>query len=174
MENFVYCTEMTRENECKFQRCMSPSVGSETELEDLSGGDMTTVLERTSNGESQSMEMRPGRAQTASLWELSLSTLALPFQPSSWSWCQWLVRADRKTRLEPRSTKWPGTFGQGCQASPQNFQPKMELNVTIPSINPTSVWSVYGQEPTSPSVPSRFSANLRIYNFNTNKNKLKI
>lgn len=46
---------------------MSPSVGSETELEDLSGGDMTTDLERTSNGESQSMEMRPGRAQTASL-----------------------------------------------------------------------------------------------------------
>lgn len=64
------------------------SVWSKMELEDILGGDITAVLRRTSNGESQSMEPHPELAQTASLRELFFSTLALPLGPSSWSWCQ--------------------------------------------------------------------------------------
>lgn len=61
------------------------------------------------------------------------SILALPFGPSSWSWCQGLARANGKARLETLSTKW-GFPGWGCQISPQNSQPKKELNIPPPSL----------------------------------------
>lgn len=55
------------------------------------------------------------------------------FGPSSCSWCQGLVRASRKARLEPLSTKW-GFPGQGYQIAPWKFQPKVKWNITIPRL----------------------------------------
>lgn len=127
------------------------------------GGDTTAVLRRTSKGHSQSMEACPEWALTASLRELFLSTLALPFGPSSWSSCQWLLRTNRKARLEPLSTEQPGTFRSGMSNLTSELPAQSETGHHHPSAGPNSVWSVYGYQPTLSPVPSIFSANLYLF-----------
>lgn len=104
--------------------CLLLQFGLQWNLKTL-GGNVTAGLGRTSKEHSVDAGANSLSAGAVFLYSDSA------FGPSSCSWCQGLVRANRKARLEPLSTKW-GFPGQGCQIAPWKFQPKVEWNITIP------------------------------------------
>lgn len=132
MKNFVQYKEIIREPEREVQRCLSTSsVWFKMELEDVLGGDITAVLGRASEGESQSVEMCPELAQMASPQELFSPLWPCP-------------GASRKVRLESLSAKWPGTCRPGVSNLTSGLLAPGGAEYDHSSFNPAAMTSVHG------------------------------
>lgn len=132
MKNFVQYKEIIREPEREVQHCLSTSsVWFKMELEDVLGGNITAVLGRASEGESQSVEMCPELAQMASPQELFSPLWPCP-------------GASRKVRLESLSAKWPGTCRPGVSNLTSGLLAPSGAEYDHSSFNPAAMTSVHG------------------------------
>lgn len=139
MKNFVQYKEIIREPEREVQRCLSTSsVWFKMELEDVLGGDITAVLGRASEGESQSVEMCPELAQMASPQELFSPLWPCPWDPAAGP------GASRKVRLESLSAKWPGTCRPGVSNLTSGLLAPGGAEYDHSSFNPAAMTSVHG------------------------------